>query len=291
MTNYSHVYAVDLNNRVYPLNCSVYPDNVPILKTEIDPKQTWIKSIVVRPFHMTDFLSAMFFVDAWKWRGCNTPDLILPFVPGARQDRLNDTGDFLFTAKSIANMINERQFPQVTVLDPHSEVVAGLIDNCKVVHSDAVLNSYPPLWQASKNYCAIISPDAGAEKRAARFAKALKLPLVHAWKTRSVTDGSISGFGHEPFSVLTTGLSGKKMLIVDDICDGGGTFLGLGDKLAESGIKADLFVTHGIFSKGRKILTKMFENVYTTDSIVQSPEQLPGVKIIEICEQLTRGNY
>jgi ribose-phosphate pyrophosphokinase len=283
MANYSHVYAVDMCGETFHLDCSVYPDNVPILKMDVDLTKKAIKTIVVRPFHMTDFMAAMFFVDAWKWRFGYAPNLILPFVPGARQDRLNDSGDFLFTAKSIANMINERQFPKVTILDPHSEVISGLINNCEVVHSDVVCNIIP--YFPRNEYSAVISPDAGAEKRAARFAKALKLPLVHAWKTRSVTDGSISGFGFEPFTA--TG----KVLVVDDICDGGGTFLGLGAKLAESGIKADLFVTHGIFSKGTKALTKMFENVYTTDSIVNSPDQIPGVKIIEICDRLTKGNY
>lgn len=290
MTNFSHVYAVNSHDKVYPMDCSVYPDNVPILKTEIDPKQTWIKSIVVRPFHMTDFMAAMFFVDSWKWRGGFAPTLILPCVPGARQDRLNDTGDFLFTAKSIANMINERQFPQVTILDPHSEVISGLINNCKVVHSDIVLETFTGFQGVAidqSKYCAVVSPDAGAEKRASRFAKAMNVPLIHAWKTRSVTDGSISGFGVEPFACE----AGKKVLVVDDICDGGGTFLGLGEKLLQLEIKADLFVTHGIFSKGTKSLLKVFENVYTTDSIVNSPEAIPGVKVIEICDRLMKGKY
>jgi hypothetical protein len=72
MANYSHVYAVDMCGETFHLDCSVYPDNVPILKTGLDPKKTLLKTIVVRPFHMTDFMSAMFFVDAWKWRGCKT---------------------------------------------------------------------------------------------------------------------------------------------------------------------------------------------------------------------------
>jgi ribose-phosphate pyrophosphokinase len=175
----------------------------------------------------------------------------------------------------------------VTILDPHSEVISGLINNCKVVHSDIVCQAYSPFWDCNNLYCAVVSPDAGAEKRASRFAKAWKVPLVHAWKTRSVIDGSISGFGVEPFACE----AGKKVLVVDDICDGGGTFLGLGEKLLQLEIKADLFVTHGIFSKGTKSLLKVFENVYTTDSIVNSPETIPGVKVIEICERLMGGNY
>jgi ribose-phosphate pyrophosphokinase len=284
------IHALTNTNQIIEIDNNVYPDNVPIVQHpkyyvmgQARPFEGSLKSILVRPLTMTDLLAALFFVDAFKWRGYDLPTLVLPSVPGARQDRLNNTGDFLFTAKSVANMINERQFRKVIVLDPHSEVIAGLINNCEVVHSDIAFHLSGYFYQPK--YCAVVSPDAGAEKRAGMFAKAMKVPLIHAWKSRDVKDGKITGFGHEPFAPT------DKVLIVDDICDGGGTFLGLGDKLAESNINADLFVTHGIFSQGTKALTKRFENVYTTDSIVNRPEDIPGVKVIEICEQLMKGNY
>src|SRR5664279_1743232 len=162
MANYSHVQLMAGRRGVVSLDPSVYPDNVPILKTDLNPREESIWSLTVRPFHMTDFMAAMFFVDSWKWRGGFAPTLILPCVPGARQDRLNDTGDFLFTAKSIANMINERQFPKVTILDPHSEVIAGLINNCKVVHSYVILKTFTGVQGVTLNtseYCAVVSPD------------------------------------------------------------------------------------------------------------------------------------
>src|SRR6185295_11067489 len=68
--------------------------------------------LLVRPSSIQSLMAALFFIDALHARGHDerTIDLILPYVPGARQDRLNDEGDFLFTAKSVAKEINARQF-------------------------------------------------------------------------------------------------------------------------------------------------------------------------------------
>jgi ribose-phosphate pyrophosphokinase len=55
------------------------------------------------------------------------------------------------------------------------------------------------------------------------------------------------------------------VLIVDDICDGGGTFIGIAKALPKD-VKKYLYVTHGIFSKGLRELTGHFEHIYTTNS-------------------------
>ena len=60
-------------------------------------------------------------------------------------------------------------------------------------------------------------------------------------------------------------VKGKKCLIVDDICDGGGTFVGSAKLLIEAGAdRVDLYVTHGIFSKGIPI--HCIDHVWTTNS-------------------------
>ena len=58
------------------------------------------------------------------------------------------------------------------------------------------------------------------------------------------------------------------ILVVDDICDGGGTFLLLAEALRKAGIdnNLELYVSHGIFSKGTDIIYKSFYPIYTTNS-------------------------
>lgn len=230
-----------------------------------------VDTLLLRPRSMVGFLGGLFWVDALDDRLVDVPSLILPFVPGARQDRLNATGDYLFTAKSVAEMINARLFPSVTVLDPHSDVIAGMIDRCVVKHPHEI---FPEV--ADGDYDAIISPDSGAEKRAGAVAKKLGLPLVHGWKSRDVRTGEISGFGVEAFHLI-----GKNVLVVDDICDGGGTFVGLAEALKARGATADLYVTHGLFTRGTSVLLDLYRRVYCTDSVVLDR---PGINIIPICQ-------
>ncbi len=253
-----------------------YPSGEPLIDF---PRSLAVQRLLLKPESLSDLMAGLFFVDALVERGHAPPSLILPFVPGARQDRLNDTGDYLFTAKSVAKEINARGFPSVTVLDPHSEVISALIDRCKIIHAHECLAEG---MRYLESYSAIVSPDAGAEKRAGAVARKLGVPLLHAWKTRDVTTGEITGFGLEP----TEHLTGGRVLIVDDICDGGGTFIGLASILKMRLLKADLYVTHGLFSQGTSGLRSCYFKLITTDSIHTQRE---GADVIPVSEQLLKG--
>lgn len=259
---------------IYGLELRSYPDRMPLL----DAPAIWPNTLLLRPRSLESFFAAMFWVDAVRERGRSAPHLILPNVPGARQDRLNDSGDFLFTAKSIAQAINARQFPRVTVLDPHSDVVPALIDRCTVIPATFDATNFDGSTQV---YDGVISPDAGAEKRAGRIAKALGIPLLHAWKTRDVATGSISGFGVEPLRPL------GYYLVVDDLCDAGGTFIGLAGAIRNYSAVADLYVTHGLFTKGTASLLSQFSRVYCTDSVLGDK---PHVTVLPRCETLLRDH-
>ena len=195
-------------------------------------------------------------------------ELVLPYFPGARQDRVMVAGEPL-TVKVYTDIINSLKFSKVTILDPHSEVTPALLDNVQVIDNHKFVlsvlrdiypkrNSKPPI---------LISPDAGSNKKIKDLGVTLSkfnvMDIVKCDKTRDVKTGKISGF-----EVYTDNLKGRDVIIVDDICDGGGTFLGLGKELKKKNAgKMYLVVTHGIFSQGFKQLNKMFEMVYTTDSI------------------------
>jgi ribose-phosphate pyrophosphokinase len=58
------------------------------------------------------------------------------------------------------------------------------------------------------------------------------------------------------------------VLVVDDLCDGGATFLALADALADVVADAGLYVSHGVFSKGLDALLGRYGRIITTDSIL-----------------------
>lgn len=257
-----------------------YPSGEPLVRWA-DISEHGIGRLLVRQRNMDAFMTAMFLVDALADRGFAAPDLILPFVPGARQDRLNPEGDYLFTIKTVAGLINARNFPSVTVLDPHSEVTPALIDRCRVITAAhcimAGLKNFPA---ATEIWSAVLSPDAGSEKRAGLVAMALGLPVVYGWKSRDVATGKLNGFGLQQIPVE---YHDRPLLLVDDICDAGGTFLGMADQIEAQGCTADLYVTHGIFSKGTDELLKRYRRIFTTDTIIANR---PGVNVLPTCATL-----
>lgn len=257
---------------IHAVALKTYPDGMPLITNEM-LRFCRVERILLRPRSLTSFMAAMFLVDAIQERMSEVPELILPCMPGARQDRLNDVGDYLFTVKSIAREINLRLFSRVTLLDPHSKVGPALIDNCHVVRAADCIET------PSGKYAAVVSPDAGAEERAGAVARKLGVPLLHGWKTRDVATGEISGFGLEPNKLPSQAL----VLVVDDCCDGGGTFTGLADVLDKDDLKAHLWVTHGVFTRGTAHLLERYGHVYCTDSVLGPRE---GVAEIPTCMRL-----
>lgn len=266
----------------------MYSDGTPRIKTAgWDRIVRRADTVIVQATSLMEFVNAMFLVDAVNlaksddrgMSGCEYIDkLVLPYLPGARQDRSNPTGDVLFTARSVANMINEAYFPGgVVSLDPHSQVMPGLINHFREYPLENVVKQIPT------KYDGVIVPDKGARVRSKRVADALGLPLFFGGKTRDVATGKLTGFTLDNLSAEPFYIENGHFLVADDICDGGGTFLGLFNKITEQGATADLYVSHGIFSKGTVPLTAAFNNVYTTDSFLGRHD---GVKVIPVVKDM-----
>jgi len=203
---------------------------------------------------------------------CNSA-VLMPYLPGARADRGNPVG-----AKVYANFLNGLFLGQIVTLDPHSPVMQGYICNTDKVGAGGNNLTVFPFERIIKNeiqdassgskpqpYVGVIAPDRGAVDRAARAARVMGVPVYRAEKTRNFETGRLSGF-HMVDSLPESG----NFLLIDDICDGGRTFVGLADVIYESNpnVSLDLWVTHGVFPKedGFKQLTQVFGKIHTTDS-------------------------
>jgi ribose-phosphate pyrophosphokinase len=226
-----------------------YPDGAFYSKTR--PEKA-VRGLALLTTTVDDLTRAMFYARALEYRGHSLEFLILPYVPGARQDRVNDEGDYLFTLMSVAEMINSVGFEVVYVCDPHSPETLRRINNCVVTNDVDFAQAF-----ALKGYDGIIAPDKGAKDRALAVADALQIPCYTAGKTRDVETGKLTGF--EPPKGLK---EGGTYLLVDDICDGGGTFMGLAEAIGPS-VYLDLYVTHGLFTKSAQPLYQYFGHVYT----------------------------
>lgn len=178
---------------------------------------------------------------------------LIPYLPGARADR-----GIPFGAGVYAGIINSFGLDGVVCVDPHSEIMPGLINNLITVdHTDLVLEGVSP---DPLRYVGVIAPDKGARPRALAVAERMGIPLFQAEKERDFNTGKLSGFHCE--SLPRTG----NLLVVDDICDGGGTFMGLADASGLLNDRLDLWVTHGVFSGNAPGLRNNYGRIMTTNS-------------------------
>lgn len=199
-------------------------------------------------------------------RGATSADieLILPYLPYSRADRRFSIGD-CNGLQVFGQILNTFAGVEVITLDAHSPLVAAqFIRHFTNISPTSIIDHVIDRTDGSGVYgtpvltTAVLLPDKGA----ARYG--YNTSLV-AEKTRDPQTGKLSGFT-VPQKFEFDGAD--SILIIDDICDGGGTFIGIAEALRKAGITQDLFlyVTHGIFSKNLSGLKQYFKHVYTTDS-------------------------
>lgn len=192
-----------------------------------------------------------------SFRDCKCAILNMPYLPYARQDRLMVKGEAL-SVVVMANIVNSMGFDEVWIDDPHSDVGPSHIRNVVITEQAELIQSSAPEGMFEEGTI-IVAPDAGAIKKATKLAQAVNLPLGVGGKNRNVETGQITGTSYHGPDV-----SGKRCLIVDDIADGAATFTFLASKLKSLGAaQVDLYVTHGIFSKGIDGLEHL-DKIYTT---------------------------
>jgi len=192
-------------------------------------------------------------------------ELTVPYFPFSRQDRVMTDGES-FGLQSAVDMIKMCNFVSVTTWDIHSDVAgamfsAGVFRN--VSQADLWADSIRAMTKTETTV--IVSPDAGALKKIYKVAEATGQSVVEAKKIRDVATGHIV-----KTEVDGSKISGfERVVIVDDICDGGRTFIELAKVIRDSGFKGTLVlcVTHGIFSKGLDVFTENFDEIYTMNNI------------------------
>lgn len=264
----------------------------PHIKLDTDSFNNMIQNVqvTIRLKSMNDFGMLVIATEALRQSGkLGNSYLFAPYMLGARQDRRMIEGEPL-SSKVFANWINEMSYDQVEIFDPHSGVISALIDNCLPMNNHEFVKETQMLILGQDHNIKdfhYVSPDSGANRKMFELMQQLDpnniCSKIKCDKTRDVRTGNIINF-----EVYADDLEGKPCIIVDDICDGGGTFLGLAEELKKKNA-GDLYliVSHGIFSRGFRELKKHFKGIYTTNSWVNNyaieiPEIEKGSDIVNI---------
>lgn len=200
--------------------------------------------------------------------------LYTPYFLGSRSDRQFEEGSNNYLKDVICPIINSLNFESVTVLDPHSDVLEACLNNfIKLDNRKLIALAFCSIYKSQSvdlNNAILVSPDAGASK------KIYKLADHYTYKGEIITcskDRDVNGKLTKtivPHAIIVDNPD-KDLIIIDDICDGGTTFINIAKFIKENygsifNSKIYLIITHGIFSKGFEELSKYFDGIYCTNS-------------------------
>ncbi|WP_397364652.1 ribose-phosphate diphosphokinase [Olleya sp. R77988] len=234
-------------------------------------------TITTRAQSFNDFGLLLLTIDAVKRFYVDKINVFIPYFPAARQDRVMVQGEPL-SVKVYADLLNQLNLNKVTVFDAHSEVTPAVINNCESLSNHTFIKQ---VISRINNEVLLISPDGGALKKIYKVSEFLGgIPVIECSKKRNVKNGKLEGF-----KVYEDDLKGKDCLIVDDICDGGGTFIGLAKELKNKNAgNLYLAVSHGIFNKGFEVLNQHFTKIFTTDSFKTIEDGVEQITIKELLQ-------
>lgn len=182
------------------------------------------------------------------------------YLMGMRMDRVMDFNR-PYTLKLIVNILDNLGASNISIFSPHSDASLDLFrktDVTEIRSEQWVLE----LGRFYKEY-QIVLPDAGAVER---YYSGFGVPadVIIGEKVRDIATGKILSIKVKNPEAL----DGRPLMILDDLCDGGGTFMGLAKAIRD--IKPDTNISIAIFHmvnpKGIENLSKTFNHVYFTNS-------------------------
>ncbi len=260
--------ALAKNNHVYRdvATSFRYPGGDLHLKDVADPPTGVVWIADVRGADPDDLFYAALLADIAERR--DEPFvLFLPYLPAARADKDVPRG-----VKVYADQINAIKAHQVIGIDAHSGVINRHLNNLTELGLVPLVKKALGYKNGPQSdfddvehwYDAIICPDEGALGRAARVAEELGpfgVDVYHAVKQRDQETGRILCL-----EMVQKPPAKGSYLVVDDICDGGGTFQLVADATGIPQEQLGLWVTHGIFSGKANLLRRFYGKIFTTDS-------------------------
>jgi ribose-phosphate pyrophosphokinase len=267
-TGEENMKIIDLQNR-YHCQTIRYPDGQPHL-TLHNVDQGEDVEVVARITCPTDLYHLMGIANALTNAKCKKTKLSIPYLMGARSDRVMRPGDSVDT-EMLTDVINTLGFESVHVFHPHSLASTKWIKNVVVREPYELLRRYRKDFGENP---ILIIPDEGAKEASVGVSRFLECEnTVQCEKTRDHR-------GRITLNVLNPELcDNKRCVIVDDLCDGGGTFLAIASQIKPKHLT--LIVTHGIFSKGTSVFKGKFNHIITSDSY-QNQIKEPLVTTIKV---------
>lgn len=225
-----------------------------------------------------NLLELLLMIDAAKRASAGYVTAVIPYFGYARQDR-KDKPRVPISSKLIANLLEAAGVDRVMTMDLHADQIQGFFD-IPVDHLRGEAIFIPYLQNQDMKDVIFASPDVGGVKRARSYAKFFEKELVICDKERRRAN--------EIASITVIGeVTGKDVILVDDLVDTAGTLCKAADALIEKGAKSvRAMCTHPVLSGKayENINNSKITEVITTDTIPLR-EHSNKIKVLS-CAQL-----
>ncbi len=217
-----------------------------------------------------NLMELLLMIDAAKRASARHITAVMPYFGWARQDR-KDKPRVPIAAKLVAKMLEAAGATRIITMDLHADQIQGFFEK-PVDHLFASTIFLPYLKSLGLNNLTIASPDMGGSKRAYAYSKALESDVVICYKQRA----KANVISHME---LIGDVTGKNVVLVDDMVDTAGTLTKAADLMMERGaLSVRAITTHGLLSGNayEKIEKSQLKELIITDSI---PAEIKSEKV------------
>ena len=252
----------NLNIPLTKINKTVFADGEIIVQSNdtVRNKHTFVVASTSSPVN-DNIMELLLFVDSLKRASAETITVVLTYYGYARQDR-KASGRQPIGAKLIADLLETAGVTKVIAVDLHNPSIQGFFN----IPLDDLRGQYVIAEQIKKaGKFTVVSPDHGGTVRARVLAELIS-PNVQI----AIVDKRRTGPNQSEILGILGNVSGKNVVIIDDMIDTGGTIIKAAEALKEQGAKKIIIAaTHGLFSRGFASFedNEAIDQVIITDSI------------------------
>src|ERR1044072_7111832 len=198
-----------------------------------------------------NLMELLLMIDAAKRASAGYITAVIPYFGFARQDR-KDKPRVAIASKLVANLLTSAGANRVITMDLHAPQIQGFFD-IPVDHLDSSAIFIPYIENLKIENLIFASPDVGSTNRVREVAKYFEVDMVICDKQRKRAN--------EVAAMTVIGdVSGRNVVLIDDICDTAGTLSKSASILKERGaLSVRAFCTHPVLSG------KAYENIANSE--------------------------
>ncbi len=217
-------------------------------------------------------MELLIMIDAFIRASAERVTAVIPYFGYARSDK-KDRPRVPISAKLVSNVITKAGAHRVLTIDLHASQIQGFFD-IPVDHLYAAPIVVDYFKANPIENLIVVAPDTGGAERARAYAKRLNAGLALCDKRRErANEADVMN--------IVGDVSGKNCLIIDDMCDTGGTICKVAEALHKAGAnEISACFTHGVLSGNaiENIRNSHLKKVIVTNTIPISENGLPLVE-------------